>query len=168
VLCFVYARTSSASGPLAQSFLLSPPHQSAWSQRKRPGVCQTPGLMAHLRVGPSVIIAYIFRSRARSFAVHSPVGQMLCTAAPSAISVWSLVLSASFESPLALLYPMPGQKFRFSSIRVSDRRRVRATFEKSFKFGHRENRHRARLSLLCSSRVAFAPVQFGPVPAAPA
>lgn len=36
----------------------------------------TPGLVAHQRVGPSVINAY-FRRRARNWAVHSPVGQML-------------------------------------------------------------------------------------------
>jgi hypothetical protein len=58
------------------------------SQRKRPGVAMTPGLMAHQRVRPSVMFAYFFRLRARNPPVHSPVGQMSrSTAVPAAISV---------------------------------------------------------------------------------
>jgi hypothetical protein len=41
-------------------------------------------------------------------------------------------LNTSFQSPLALLYPIPGQKFRLTSIRVSDRQKVRATFQNIF------------------------------------
>ncbi len=63
---------------------------------------------------PSVISAY-FRWRAHSRAVHSPVGQMrTSTATPSAISVLSLILNASFRSPLPLLYPIKGSMFRCS------------------------------------------------------
>ena len=107
VVCVLYARTLSAewagrrSNPRYLIFsqalyrLSYQPKVNIWlassigrSQRKRPGVAVTPGLVAHQRVRPSVIFAYFFRWRARNPAVHSPVGQMSrSTAAPSAISV---------------------------------------------------------------------------------
>ena len=126
------------------------------SQRKKPDVALTPGLVAHQRVRPSVIGAALLgvaaRWGARTLIDHSPDWQMRSSMAGSpAISAIlaraknrRLVLNASWGSPLTQLYSANDEVFRGLSIRVSNRQMVHADIQKILENRDREIHHTGR------------------------
>ena len=114
----------------AQSFRQGRPLRSAGKPKKKARRRVTPGLVAHLRVGPSVISACYFRSRAHNPAVHSPFGQMWRGCLSRIARYVNLVFDSSWQHQNNYTPPW-GKSFVVFPISVSNRHLVRAKFQKS-------------------------------------